>query len=83
MTELDKALGLVEQLGNSIPHPGSSVLLHEVAQAKWDQEDVMVPGENPSETPILASMTAVHSFVMMFIQVCRTGQVILRISTFS
>ena len=74
MSCLHNVLTRLEKLNTAIDDPGSSVLLHELAMAETPSEAV----GSPHDTPILNAMTAAHSYVMMFIHVCRTGQVIHR-----
>jgi len=68
---LESVLTRLTKLSVEVEAPGSSVLLHELAGSGLDLE---VEAVNPHDTPILNAMTAAHSYVMMFIHVCRTGQ---------
>lgn len=68
---LEKLLVRLDPLNSTVEAPGSSVLLRELAKAGVPSESV----GNPQDTPILNAMTATHAYVMMFIHVCRTGQV--------
>jgi len=58
-------------LDEPLQDPGSSVLLRELAKSKNPLEAM----NDCFETPLLHAITSVHSLVMMFIHVCRTGQV--------
>jgi E3 ubiquitin-protein ligase HUWE1 len=69
---LSELMEILKVLGEPLEEPGSSVLLRELASSKNPLEAV----HDPSQTPLLHAITAVHSLVMMFIHVCRTGQVI-------
>lgn len=71
LEKLHAVLQRLDVLDRTIETPGSSVLLRELANSKNPIEAV----SNCLETPILHDMTAVHSLIMMFIHVCRTGQV--------
>lgn len=71
LEKLHLVLLRLDVLDKTIDSPGSSVLLRELANSKNPVEAV----SNCLETPILHDMTAVHSLIMMFIHVCRTGQV--------
>lgn len=70
LEKLHTVLLRLDVLDKTIDCPGSSVLLRELANSKNPLEAV----SNCLETPILHDMTAVHSLIMMFIHVCRTGQ---------
>ena len=70
---LENVLTRLEKLNIEVEPPGSSVLLHELAVSGVHLEAV----GNPHDTLVLNVMTAAHSYIMMFIHVCRTGQVSL------
>jgi len=71
MEKLDGVLSALDVLSNKLDGPGSSILLNELARAR----NPMDTFSSQAETYILHSMTACHAYVMMFIHVCRTGQV--------
>lgn len=55
----------------------TSILLHELAQSP----SLETAFTTPSATPLLHAMSAAHGFVVMFVHVCRTGQVIYFINS--
>lgn len=53
--------------------PEGSILLHELASAP----KLETAFSTPSATPLLHAVAAANGYVVMFVHVCRTGQVIL------
>uniref|UniRef100_A0A1B6DRZ8 HECT-type E3 ubiquitin transferase n=1 Tax=Clastoptera arizonana TaxID=38151 RepID=A0A1B6DRZ8_9HEMI len=54
-------------------HPGS-ILLHELTTAP----SLDMAFTNPSATPLLHAIAAVHGYIIMFVHVCRTSQLEVR-----
>lgn len=70
---LTSVMPATSKLNDALPDPGSSVLLRELSVARSPVDAV----NDSYETPILHGIVSIHSMVTMFINVCRTGQVIL------
>ncbi|GAB6020027.1 hypothetical protein CHUAL_014109 [Chamberlinius hualienensis] len=70
LLHLNKVLQQLEPLHCPVESPGGSVLLRELANAAAIPDAV----GNPKATPLLHAMAAAHAYIMMFVQVCRTGQ---------
>ena len=68
---LDTVLKSLSGLHTPLPSPGGSVLLRELAKAPH----IGTAFSSPSDTPLLHGMANAHALIMMFVHVCRTGQV--------
>lgn len=71
LTQLSEVLVKLQPLYT--PHACGSLLIDELAKAPC----IETAFSTPSATPLLHAMAAVHGYVIMFVHVCRTGQVIL------
>ena len=71
LLQLNKVLEQLQPLHNPVKSPGSSVLLHELASSP----NLETAFSSAIATPLLHAMAAVHGYVVMFVHVCRTGQV--------
>lgn len=71
LKQLNLHLQQLEPLYISERPSGSSVLLHELASAP----NLETAFSTWKSTPLLHAMSACHGYVVMFVQVCRTGQV--------
>ncbi|KDR00542.1 E3 ubiquitin-protein ligase HUWE1 [Zootermopsis nevadensis] len=69
--QLSKVLEQLQPLHSPVKAPGSSVLLHELASAP----NLDSAFTSAAATPLLHAMGAAHGYVIMFVHVCRTGQV--------
>lgn len=70
LTQLGEVLQSLKPLCSNLDKPGTSILLHELANAP----NLETAFTNPSATPLLHAMNAAHGYVLMFVHVCRTGQ---------
>lgn len=73
LLHLNEVLQSLESLHKPLEHPGGSVLLEELINAPNPSEATA----SPQVTPLLHAMAAAHAYIIMFVHVCRTGQVIL------
>lgn len=71
LLHLNEVLQSLEPLHRHLEPPGGSVLLRELANAMGVPDAT----SNPQATPLLHKMAAAHAYIMMFVHVCRTGQV--------
>ncbi|XP_037679708.1 LOW QUALITY PROTEIN: E3 ubiquitin-protein ligase HUWE1-like [Choloepus didactylus] len=70
LLQLDYILSSLEPLHRPIESPGGSVLLRELACAS----NVADATPSAQATPLLHSLTAAHTYIMMFVHTCRVGQ---------
>jgi len=68
---LSNVLERLQPLHKPVKAPGSSVLLHELASAP----NLDTAFTSATATPLLHAIGAAHGYVVMFVHVCRTGQV--------
>ncbi|UYV80320.1 HUWE1 [Cordylochernes scorpioides] len=71
LLQLKEALDGLEPLHQPLGEPGGSVLLEELVNAP------SAPGEataSAQATPLLHAMASAHSYIVMFVHVCRSGQ---------
>ncbi|XP_028966633.1 E3 ubiquitin-protein ligase HUWE1 [Galendromus occidentalis] len=69
LAQLNEALQQLEPLYSAHNTAlGSSVLLQELIDARGAEQ-------SPQTTPLFYAMSATHAYVVMFVHVCRTGQV--------
>jgi hypothetical protein len=71
LLQLNEVLMSLEPLHKPLDPPGGSVLLHELVSANNITEATL----SVNTTPLLHSLTAAHAYIMMFVHVCRAGQV--------
>jgi E3 ubiquitin-protein ligase HUWE1 len=71
LLQLSKVLEQLKPLRNPVKIPGSSDLLQELAAAP----NLDTAFSSAAATPLLHAMGAAHGYVVMFVHVCRTGQV--------
>jgi E3 ubiquitin-protein ligase HUWE1 len=71
LLQLSSVLERLQPLHSPVKAPGSSVLLHELASAP----NLDTAFSSAAATPLLHAMVAAHGYVVMFVHVCRTGQV--------
>jgi len=69
--QLSNVLERLQPLHKPVKAPGSSVLLHELASAP----NLDTAFTSVTATPLLHAIGAAHGYVVMFVHVCRTGQV--------
>ncbi|XP_057320129.1 E3 ubiquitin-protein ligase HUWE1-like isoform X1 [Microplitis mediator] len=70
LLQLNEVLSLLKPLHSHMESPGGSVLLHELASAP----NLETAFTSDTATPLLHAMNAAHSYVVMFVHVCRTSQ---------
>lgn len=68
---MHEVLQRLEPLHNPLEPPGGSVLLHELANCAHIPDATL----SPTATPLLHALAAAHAYIMMFVHVCRMGQV--------
>lgn len=71
LLHLNEVLQCLEHLHRPLDPPGGSVLLEELISAP-NVSDVTLSAQS---TPLLHYMAAAHAYIIMFVHVCRTGQV--------
>jgi E3 ubiquitin-protein ligase HUWE1 len=71
LLQLSNVLERLHPLHKPVKAPGSSVLLHELASAP----NLDTAFTSVTATPLLHAIGAAHGYVVMFVHVCRTGQV--------
>lgn len=71
LLHLNEVLQELEPLHKPLEAPGGSVLLRELAGAS----QLADPTLSPQSTPLLHALSATHAYIMMFVHVCRMGQV--------
>lgn len=68
---LNDVLKQLEPLHQPLEAPGGSVLLRELANAAQNPDATL----SPTATPLLHALSSAHAYIMMFVHVCRIGQV--------
>lgn len=68
---MHEVLQRLEPLHKPLEPPGGSVLLHELASCAHIPDATL----SSTATPLLHALAAVHAYIMMFVYVCRMGQV--------
>lgn len=71
LTKLDEVLEKLSPLHKPLDPPGGSVLLRELASVASPTDATL----SPQATPLLHTLSSCHAYVMMFVHVCRMGQV--------
>lgn len=71
LTKLDEVLEKLSPLHRPLEAPGGSVLLRELASVASPTDATL----SPQATPLLHTLSSCHAYVMMFVHVCRMGQV--------
>ena len=71
LVHLDEVLKQLEPLHQPLEAPGGSVLLRELANASQNPDATL----SPTATPLLHALSSAHAYIMMFVHVCRIGQV--------
>ena len=66
-------LECLDALHQPLDPPGCSVLLRELASVSHVPDATLSPGA----TPLLHALASAHAYIMMFVHVCRMGQVSL------
>lgn len=73
LTHLTAVLNNLTPLEKVLDPPGGSVLLEELLEATRLAPPASDPLSNATLTPLLHAMSAAHSMIVMFVNVCRTG----------
>lgn len=71
LLHLNEVLQCLEPLHRPLDSPGGSVLLEELISAPNINDATL----SAQSTPLLHYMAAAHAYIIMFVHVCRTGQV--------
>ena len=71
LEKLNGVLQKLEPLHQPLESPGGSVLLHELASVAHLPDATL----SPQATPLLHALSSAHAYIMMFVHVCRMGQV--------
>ncbi|XP_046372246.1 E3 ubiquitin-protein ligase HUWE1-like isoform X1 [Haliotis rufescens] len=71
LLHLNEVLQKLEPLHKPLDPPGGSVLLRELASVANIPDATL----SPQATPLLHALSAAHAYIMMFVHVCRMGQV--------
>ncbi|XP_078678082.1 E3 ubiquitin-protein ligase HUWE1-like isoform X6 [Branchiostoma floridae x Branchiostoma belcheri] len=74
LLKLNEVLEALEPLYQPLEPPGGSVLLRELANSAANPDAVL----SSRDTPLLHAMAAAHSYILMFVHVCRVGQTDIR-----
>ncbi|XP_066283508.1 E3 ubiquitin-protein ligase HUWE1-like [Branchiostoma lanceolatum] len=74
LLKLNEVLEALEPLYQPLDPPGGSVLLRELANSAANPDAVL----SSRDTPLLHAMAAAHSYILMFVHVCRVGQTDIR-----
>jgi E3 ubiquitin-protein ligase HUWE1 len=69
--KLDEVLQKLSPLHEPLDQPGGSVLLKELANVVSPSDATL----SPQATPLLHALSSCHAYIMMFVHVCRMGQV--------
>ncbi|XP_059143196.1 E3 ubiquitin-protein ligase HUWE1-like isoform X5 [Physella acuta] len=77
LLQMHEVLQRLEPLHNPLEPPGGSVLLHELANCAHIPDATL----SPTATPLLHALAAAHAYIMMFVHVCRMGQIRLNLQT--
>ncbi|XP_023244245.1 E3 ubiquitin-protein ligase HUWE1-like [Centruroides sculpturatus] len=73
LLHLNEVLQSLEPLHRPLDPPGGSVLLEELISSSNPSEATL----SAQSTPLLHAMASAHAYIIMFVHVCRTGQVSL------
>lgn len=75
LLQMNEVLQQLQPLHMPLEAPGGSVLLRELANCAHIPDATL----SPSITPLLHALAAAHAYIMMFVQICRMGQVRLHL----
>ena len=71
LLHLNDVLNELEPIHRFLDAPGSSILVHELANA----QNVSEPMLSAQATPVLHHLASAHAYITMFTHVCKVGQV--------
>ena len=71
LKKLNTVLEGLEPLHQPLDGPGGSVLLRELASVAHIPDATL----SPTATPLLHALSSAHAYIMMFVHVCKMGQV--------